>query len=83
VGNFGSLPGVTRVRTIRLADEIHTPDSSRGWRADTYPQRLATGEPPDSFRKDAIRAWGAARCDPEKDDIPEICPELIWKTALT
>jgi len=75
--------GVDAGGTIRLADEIHTPDSSRYWRADTYPQRLAAGERPDSFDKDVIRAWVAARCDPYKDDVPEIPPELIWKTALT
>lgn len=75
--------GVDAEGTIRLADEIHTPDSSRYWRADTYAQRLADGERPDSFDKDVIREWVAARCDPYKDDIPEIPPELIWKTALT
>jgi phosphoribosylaminoimidazole-succinocarboxamide synthase len=70
-------------RGLILADEIHTPDSSRYWRADTYPQRLAAGEPPDSFDKDVIRTWVAVRCDPYKDDVPDIPPELIWKTALT
>ncbi|MDX9999387.1 MAG: phosphoribosylaminoimidazolesuccinocarboxamide synthase [Phenylobacterium sp.] len=75
--------GLDAEGTLRLADEIHTPDSSRYWRADTYPQRLAAGEPPDSFDKDVIRAWVAARCDPYKDEVPEIPPELIWKTALT
>ena len=69
--------------TIRLADEIHTPDSSRYWLADTYPQRLVSGERPDSFDKDAVRAWVAARCDPYKNDVPEIPRDLIWKTALT
>ena len=75
--------GVDAEGVIRLADEIHTPDSSRYWRADTYPQRLAAGEAPDSFDKDVIRSWVAARCDPYKEDVPEIPPELIWKTALT
>lgn len=75
--------GVDADGVIRLADEIHTPDSSRYWRADTYAQRLAAGESPDSFDKDVIRAWVAARCDPYGDEIPEIPPELIWKTALT
>lgn len=75
--------GVDAEGTLRLADEIHTPDSSRYWRADTYPQRLAAGERPDGFDKDVIRAWVAARCDPYADEIPEIPPELIWKTALT
>ena len=36
--------GVDAEGTIRLADEIHTPDSSRYWRADTYQQRLAGGQ---------------------------------------
>jgi phosphoribosylaminoimidazole-succinocarboxamide synthase len=75
--------GIDAAGTIRLADEIHTPDSSRYWRADTYAQRLAAGEAPDSFDKDVIRAWVAARCDPYQDDVPEIPPALIWKTALT
>ena len=75
--------GLDAAGNLCLADEIHTPDSSRYWRADTYPQRLAAGERPDSFDKDVIREWVAARCDPYRDDIPEIPPELIWKTALT
>ncbi|TDX67197.1 phosphoribosylaminoimidazole-succinocarboxamide synthase [Methylosinus sp. sav-2] len=75
--------GLDAQGTLRLADEIHTPDSSRYWRADTYPQRLAAGERPDSFDKDVIREWVAARYDPYGNDVPEIPPELIWKTALT
>ena len=68
---------------IVLADEIHTPDSSRFWRSASYEDRFVKGERPDSFDKDFVRSWVAARCDPYKDDIPEIPPELIWKTALT
>jgi phosphoribosylaminoimidazole-succinocarboxamide synthase len=75
--------GIDAGGTIHLADEIHTPDSSRYWRADSYPQRLAAGKSPESFDKDVVRAWVAARCDPYKDDVPEIPSELIWKTALT
>lgn len=75
--------GLDAEGALRLADEIHTPDSSRYWRADTYPQRLAAGQRPQSFDKDVIREWVAARCDPYRDDIPEIPAELIWKTALT
>lgn len=75
--------GIDAEGTLRLADEIHTPDSSRYWRADTYAQRLAAGESPESFDKDVIRAWVAARCDPYKEAVPTIPPELIWKTALT
>jgi phosphoribosylaminoimidazole-succinocarboxamide synthase len=75
--------GLDREGNLYLADEIHTPDSSRYWRADTYPQRFAAGERPHSFDKDVIREWVASCCDPYRDAIPEIPQELIWKTALT
>ena len=66
---------------IVLADEIHTPDSSRYWMADSYPARFAAGEKPDSFDKDFVRNWVAARCDPYKDPIPEIPAEMIVATS--
>lgn len=75
--------GLDAAGNLYLADEIHTPDSSRYWRADTYPQRFAAGERPQSFDKDVIREWVAARCDPYRDAIPEIPAELIWKTTMT
>ena len=73
--------GVDRSGRIILADEIHTPDSSRYWLAWSYPKRFASGERPESFDKDFVRSWVAARCDPYKDTIPEIPVELIQETA--
>lgn len=73
--------GVDGEGTIILADEIHTPDSSRYWFAQSYPARFAAGERPESFDKDFVRAWVAARCDPYKDPIPAIPPEMILETA--
>lgn len=66
---------------IVLADEIHTPDSSRYWIAASYPERFETGARPESFDKDFVRAWVAERCDPYKDDIPEIPADLIAETS--
>ncbi len=66
---------------IVLADEIHTPDSSRYWMADSYPARFAAGQQPDSFDKDFIRNWVVARCDPYRDPIPEIPAEMIAATS--
>lgn len=66
---------------IVLADEIHTPDSSRYWMADTYEARFAAGERPDSFDKDFVRSWVAERCDPYADPIPAIPPEMIERTS--
>lgn len=73
--------GVDASGTIILADEIHTPDSSRYWFAGSYAERFETGERPESFDKDFVRAWVAARCDPYKDPIPEIPADMIVETA--
>ena len=55
-----------------VADEIHTPDSSRFWLADSYLARFEAGENPDSLDKEFLRLWIAGKCDPYKDPIPEI-----------
>ena len=66
---------------ILLADEIHTPDSSRYWIASGYEAAFAAGSRPPSFDKDVIRSWVAARCDPYTDAIPEIPVEMIEDTS--
>jgi phosphoribosylaminoimidazole-succinocarboxamide synthase len=66
---------------IVLADEVHTPDSSRYWLSGSYPARFATGEPPDTLDKDFIRRWVAERCDPYAGPIPEIPPEVILQAC--
>ncbi len=66
---------------IVLADEIHTPDSSRYWRAVSYEARFAAGQRPESFDKDFVRAWVAERCDPYRDEIPPIPESLILATS--
>lgn len=73
--------GTNKDGTIILADEIHTPDSSRYWLAASYEERFKAGERPQSFDKDFIRAWVTARCDPYKDRIPKIPAELIEQTS--
>ncbi|GJE11854.1 MULTISPECIES: phosphoribosylaminoimidazolesuccinocarboxamide synthase [Methylobacterium] len=66
---------------IVLADEIHTPDSSRYWFAQSFPERFAAGAAPESFDKDFVRNWVVARCDPYTDPIPEIPAEIVLETA--
>ncbi|MDB5525188.1 MAG: phosphoribosylaminoimidazolesuccinocarboxamide synthase [Rhizobium sp.] len=73
--------GTDSAGNIILADEIHTPDSSRYWIAETYPTALANGTRPQSFDKDFIRAWVAERCDPYKDEIPPIPAELVAQAS--
>jgi phosphoribosylaminoimidazole-succinocarboxamide synthase len=69
--------GVDENNVITLADEIHTPDSSRYWRADTYLARHAEGEEPESLDKEFLRLWIAERCDPYHDEIPEIPNDVL------
>ncbi|MCB5203429.1 phosphoribosylaminoimidazolesuccinocarboxamide synthase [Neorhizobium sp. T786] len=73
--------GTDKDGNIVLADEIHTPDSSRYWITDSYQQAFEGGDRPASFDKDFVRAWVAERCDPYKDDIPEIPDSLVEATA--
>ena len=73
--------GTDAAGNIILADEIHTPDSSRYWIADSYPTALANGTRPASFDKDFIRSWVAERCDPYADEIPPIPAELVAQAS--
>jgi phosphoribosylaminoimidazole-succinocarboxamide synthase len=73
--------GIDEAGRIMIADEIHTPDSSRYWFLESYQQRFEAGERPESFDKDFIRTWVVARCDPYKDDIPEIPQDVVLETA--
>lgn len=69
---FGIVDG-----KIILIDELHTCDSSRYWKADTYQQRFENGEEPEKFDKDCVRDFVKSKCDPYNDKIPEIPKELI------
>jgi phosphoribosylaminoimidazole-succinocarboxamide synthase len=73
--------GIDGEGQILIADEIHTPDSSRYWIASGYPAAFEAGTRPPSFDKDVIRSWVGARCDPYQDDIPEIPAEIIAATS--
>ena len=42
---------------ITIGDEVHTPDSSRFWLADTYEERFKAGKEPDSLDKEFFRRW--------------------------
>ena len=47
--------GTTPAGELLLIDEVHTPDSSRYWVADTYEQRLSADEEPESLDKEVVR----------------------------
>ncbi|MCC7262782.1 MAG: phosphoribosylaminoimidazolesuccinocarboxamide synthase [Candidatus Latescibacteria bacterium] len=49
--------GLDEEGRVTVADEIHTPDSSRYWIAATYPERHGRGEEPESLDKEFLRLW--------------------------
>ena len=64
---------------IILIDELHTCDSSRYWKLDTYQSRFEQGQEPEKYDKDCVRDWVKKNCDPYNDPIPTIPNEVIQK----
>ena len=63
------MSSLDREGEIILIDEIHTPDSSRYWLADSYAARIAAGQEPEMIDKEFFRLWFRDRCDPYKDEV--------------
>lgn len=66
---------------LMLIDEIHTPDSSRFWKADTYEQRLKKGLEPENFDKEFLRLWYVQRGYRGDGSPPAMTQELIVALA--
>ncbi len=66
--------------SIALIDEVHTPDSSRFWKADTYAQRFESGDEPENFDKEFIRI-AYAQQGYRGDGRPPRMPADLWVAA--
>jgi phosphoribosylaminoimidazole-succinocarboxamide synthase len=73
---FGRTPN----GDVVLIDEVHTPDSSRFWKADTYPERFAAGQEPENFDKEFVRLAYAEQGYRGDGPIPEV-PTDLWVAA--
>ncbi len=63
---------------IMLVDEIHTPDSSRYWIADSYDERFSAGREPENIDKEFLRLWFTEHCDPYNDaELPPAPIDLV------
>ena len=70
--------GLDENNEIILVDEIHTPDSSRYWQANSYQGKIDQGLEPENFDKEFLRLWFKNNCDPYKDKVlPEAPIEMI------
>lgn len=71
---------------ILLIDELHTCDSSRYWRKDTYQTLTSTGKEPEKLDKDMIRDYITANTEDPYDTskpLPTPPPELIRRVNQT
>jgi len=68
--------GITCEDEIILIDEIHTPDSSRYWFADTYKERFDNNEEPEKLDKDCIRDF-VLPFDKPNYNKPVIIPDIL------
>ena len=66
---------------LTLADEIHSPDSSRYWYADSYQRRLETGEEQRELDKEPFRRWLLERGFSGDGEAPAIPDEVRLETA--
>lgn len=68
--------------SIVLIDEVHTPDSSRYWVAESYEEHLNSGLEPENIDKEFLRLWFKNNCDPYKDEVlPQAPAELVAELA--
>ncbi len=72
--------GIAADGSVVLIDEVHTPDSSRFWKADTYDARFAAGEDPENFDKEFVRIAYADKGYRGEGDVPSM-PDELWVSA--
>lgn len=73
--------GIDENGKLMLIDEVHTPDSSRFWLAETYEQRIAEGNNPDTFDKEILRRWLVKKGFKGEGPVPRVDPEIIDEMA--
>jgi len=73
---FGCVPD----GNVILIDEVHTPDSSRFWKAGSYEARFASGQDPENFDKEFVRLAYAEKGYRGDGEIPTM-PAELWVSA--
>lgn len=67
---------------LTLVDELHTPDSSRYWLAESYEERFARNQEPENIDKEFLRLWFTHNCNPYEDEkLPPAPEELVVELA--
>jgi phosphoribosylaminoimidazole-succinocarboxamide synthase len=66
---------------LTLIDEIHTPDSSRFWLADSYQERFDAGQEPENFDKEFIRLWFGEQGYSGDGPPPQLDEEIVIQAS--
>jgi phosphoribosylaminoimidazole-succinocarboxamide synthase len=72
--------GIATDGSVVLIDEVHTPDSSRFWKANSYEARFLAGEDPENFDKEFVRIAYANMGYRGDGEVPSM-PEDLWASA--
>ncbi len=74
---FGDYKG-----KLILIDEIHTPDSSRFWKAENYHERFEKGLEPENFDKEFFRIWYVQKGYRGDGEPPKMSADLQIATSI-
>jgi phosphoribosylaminoimidazole-succinocarboxamide synthase len=72
--------GLAADGSVVLIDEVHTPDSSRFWKADTYNAHFSAGKDPDNFDKEFVRIAYSDKGYRGDGEVPPM-PDELWASA--
>jgi phosphoribosylaminoimidazole-succinocarboxamide synthase len=72
--------GIAPDGNVMLIDEVHTPDSSRYWKSDTYEAKFNAGNEPENFDKEFVRIAYAEKGYRGDGEIPAM-PVELWASA--
>lgn len=72
--------GLTVDDQLILIDEVHTPDSSRWWIADSYEHRVSAGAEPESLDKEVVRRAFAELGYKGEGPVPDV-PAEVWSAT--
>jgi phosphoribosylaminoimidazole-succinocarboxamide synthase len=73
--------GLSAEGELMLIDELHTPDSSRFWLAESYQARRAAGLEPENFDKEFLRLWYVGRGYRGEGKPPALSAEMIARLS--
>jgi phosphoribosylaminoimidazole-succinocarboxamide synthase len=65
---------------VMLIDEVHTPDSSRFWKSDSYQDCFETGQEPENFDKEFVRIAYTQK-NYRGEGQPPVMPADLWVAA--